>query len=91
MSYTIIFPIKELAVDLVQIFHTFCQVGVGCFDHQMVMVTHKAVDVAQPVEPLDGGVQDVEILDPISIFKEYHHPLITPAYDMVKSALELDP
>ena len=55
------------------------------------MVTHKAVDVAQPVEPLDGGVQDVEILDPISIFKEYHHPLITPAYDMVKSALELDP
>ena len=55
------------------------------------MVSHEAVDVTHPVEPFDGFVEDVEVLDPVSIFEKDHPPLITPAYDMVKSAFELDP
>ena len=47
--------------------------------------------MAQPVESFDGGVQDVEILDPISILKEDHHSFVAPAHDMVKSALKLNP
>ena len=91
MSNAVVFPVEELAVDLVQVFHALGQVRVGGFDHQVVMVSHKAIGVTQPVEPFGSGVEDVEVLDPVSLIEEDHHPLITPAYDMVKSALERDP
>jgi hypothetical protein len=55
------------------------------------MVSHEAVNVTQSVEPFDSCVEDVEIFDPVGLVEEDHHPLITPAYDMVKSTFELNP
>ena len=55
------------------------------------MVSHEAVHVAQPVEPFDGCVENIEVFDSVSLIEEDHLPFITPAYDMVKCALELDP
>ena len=91
VSDPVVFPVEELAVDLVEVFHSFGQVGVRRFDHEVVMVPHEAIDMAQPIEPFYGFVEDVEIFDPVSLVEEDHHPFIAPAYDMVKSALELDP
>lgn len=38
MSDTIVSPVKELPVDLVQVLHPFGQVCVRGFNHQMVML-----------------------------------------------------
>jgi len=91
VSDPVVLPVEELAVDLIEIFHSFGQVGVRRFDHEVVMVPHETVHMAQPVEPFDGGVKDVEILDPVCLIQEDHLSFITSAYDMVKSTFELDP
>jgi hypothetical protein len=91
VSYPVVFPVEELAVDLVEVFHPLGQVGVRCFDHEVVMVPHETVHMTQPVEPFDGFMEDIDVLDAISIIQEDHLSFITPAYDMVKSAFELYP
>ena len=48
----------------------------------------------QPVETIksiDGFMQEVEALDPVSLRRIDHHPVIPSAYDMVECPFEMDP
>jgi hypothetical protein len=52
--------IECLSVDAVDLSHAPGQIGVRCFDHQMVMVVHQAVSVSDPMEAVDDGRQDIQ-------------------------------
>ena len=91
MTRSIVLPVEELTVDLVQVFHSLGEVCVRRFYHQVVVISHEAVDMAQPVISFDGFIEKIEVLDTVLIFKKDHLSFIAPAYDMVKSTFELDP
>ena len=46
-----------LSIDAVQLAHANGQIGVGRFDHEVVMVIHEAVGMADPVPKKDIGIQ----------------------------------
>ncbi len=58
MSCSTVLSIGRLGKDSVELSHPFCQIAVGGFDHQMVMIIHQAVGVTNPVALSDYFPQD---------------------------------
>lgn len=44
--------IEALGVNAIELAHSLCQIRFGCFDQQVVVITHLAPRVTRPVEAL---------------------------------------
>ena len=51
--------VEVLSVDSIQLTHTCRQIPLGCFNEEMVMVGHKTMGVAKPIEIKDYPAEDI--------------------------------
>ena len=74
-----------LSIDAVQVAHADGQIGIGRFDHEVVVVIHEAIGVADPVVPLNNCAEDEKEYLPILIVAEYLVPRIPARGNMINS------
>ncbi len=60
MSDALVPTVKSLRVNTIQLSHPGNQVPVRGFDHQMVVVVHQAISVAEPIETRLNSLQDIK-------------------------------
>jgi hypothetical protein len=54
--------VEALGVDLIEPLHAACQVGLGGFDKQVVVIAHQAVGVESPALLGDLAAEQIEKL-----------------------------
>jgi hypothetical protein len=57
--------VEALCVDAIQLSHSNREVGLRCFDQQVVVVAHQAVGVAEPGEAVDDAGERCEEGGPV--------------------------
>jgi hypothetical protein len=89
-SSALVFPVVKLTVQLVEELHSFCQVRIGGFYQEMVVIAHKTVGVTDPVKLFsDPGLEPEEFHPVLGIVKD-RHLADAPVYDMVKGTFEFN-
>ena len=58
MPYPAVPTVKILGVNPVEVPHPLGKIAINRFHHQVVVVIHKAIGVAEPVEPFDHLLED---------------------------------
>jgi hypothetical protein len=84
-------PVKELDVDTVQLAHANRQVAIWGFDHEMIVIAHEAVGVADPVVPLIHMLEGVQKIQLVLVVLEDELVLVATESDMVDCAGIFDP
>ncbi len=46
-------PVGVLGIDAIEVPHALGQIAIRCFDHEMIMVPHQAIGVAEPMPSRD--------------------------------------
>ena len=63
--------------------HAGYQIGVGGFEHKMIVVAHQAIGMRLPVGPLAGLSQGLYEVVPIHVIEENVVALIATAHDVI--------
>ena len=71
--------------------HAGHQIGIGRFQHQMIMIAHQAIGVNLPVRFLARFGQRLEEILPVHIVQEDVLTPVTPAHDMIHGPCIFDP
>jgi len=82
-SDTLVFPVVELAVELVELFHPWNHVGVRGFKGNVVVRAHEAKCMACPVVFFDDSLHEMNELFPVLVVMENGHLSDASAYDMI--------
>ena len=75
--------VKPNRISALQPGHPSHQVGIGCFDHQMVVVAHEAIRVDLPISFLPRLGESFDKIEPIHVVKKNVLPTVSTAHDMV--------
>ena len=75
--------VKADGVGALQPSHAAHQVGVGRFQHQMVMIAQQTIRVNLPIGFLAGLGQRFQEILPGHVIQEYILPSVTPAQDRI--------
>jgi hypothetical protein len=90
-TYTLIFPVVELTVELVELFHPGDHVGIGSFKQDVVVGAHEAIGMTDPVVLFDHSQHERDEFDPVLLVMKDGHPSDASAYDMIHGAWILNP
>lgn len=82
-------PIETARVDAVQLPHPEREVRAVRLDHEVKVVAHQAVRVADPAVPLDDLREAGQQPATIAIVAEDRRPLVPARVDVVEGVLEL--
>src|SRR2546430_2267625 len=82
--------VKCLGINTIELPHSLRQVSIRCFNHQVIVVVHQAIAVANPVEPLGDPSQSVQKQFSVAIDLEDRFAIISAGGDVVKRAVVLD-
>ena len=83
-------PIRALGIGAQQPLHAKRQVRLGCFHHQMKMITQETIGVHLPAGLQRGFTDSAQKLTSIGIIKENRFSPIAPAQEVVKRTFVLD-
>lgn len=90
-TYALIFPVVELAVELIELFHPGDHVGIGSFKEDVVVGAHEAVGMTDPVILFDDSCHERDEFGPILLVMKDGHPTDAAAYDMIHGTRVLNP
>ena len=90
MSHASVTSIVPLGIDAVQLPHPPGEVAVGSLNDQMVVISHKTVGVAQPVETLHHLAQGVEKEPSVLVVIKDIFSGVAPGGHVVDRTIELD-
>ncbi len=71
--------------------HPFGEIAIGSLDHQMIMVAHQAIGVAEPVKALSDMSQRAEEELAVGVVFEDRPLLIAAGSDVIEGAVVFDP
>jgi hypothetical protein len=83
-------PVEGLRVDPAEVAHPLAEIGRQRLDHQVVVVAHQAVGVAQPSAPGDGAPEQIEKVLPVGIILIDSRSSVAAPGHVVQGALELE-
>src|SRR5688500_1273515 len=49
-----------LGIYAIELPHSFRQISIGCFNHQVIVVVHQAIGMANPVKTLDHSCKRIQ-------------------------------
>jgi hypothetical protein len=90
MPCPVVATIKILRVNPIDVSHALGKVAINRFHHQVVVVLHKAIGVAEPVEPFEHLLEDNEKPLPVVVVLEYRQAGISPGRDVIDCARKFE-
>ena len=67
MSDAMVAAVEALRIHAIQLAHAFGEIGIGRFNHQVIVIAHLAVGVTNPLETLTDLGERFQPCDPIII------------------------
>ncbi len=83
--------IDVLRINAIQLAHPPGKIAFDGLHHDLIMVSHQGIGMADPIEPLADGTQDVEPGRSIGVSGENRFALVAARRNMVQGAGKLDP
>jgi hypothetical protein len=83
--------IEGLGIDAVEVPHAASQIGLWCFQEQMVVVVHQAIGIESPSETRDGLSKDRHPAGPVGCIGHDGLPCIPATGDMIEGAGKFEP
>jgi hypothetical protein len=90
MTRPIVLSVVFLRIHAVHLAHADGEIGVRCFDHQMVVIIHEAEGMAKPIVPSDNGSEDGKENLSILIIAENLVPRVPARSDMIDGSRIFD-
>jgi len=83
-------PVCPLGEDAVELSHRARQVGLECFDKQVIVVGHQAPCMDAPVEAYTHGAENIDEGVPVGVIETDSVATISPRHDVVEGPGRLD-
>jgi hypothetical protein len=83
MPDTMVPSVEVLGVDSVDVAHAKRQNAINRFYEQVVVIAHKRIGIAEPVEALHRLFKQSKECCPVDIVFKYLHPGISPRRHMI--------
>src|SRR3989338_7193114 len=90
MTNTSMFAVEPLGKSPIEVLHASGQSGIGCLNHQMVMIVHQTVAVTTPIKFIGYFAEDKQKLITILIRGKNCPACVATGSDVVKSAWKFD-